>query len=420
MKNATVIVIGGGLSGLTTATYLASAGIDVLLLERGKRYAKRNINVPSEVLSGIGGAGTVSGGKLCFPPASGAIWRKTSKTMDRFHSFCQAMFSGLQVISPIPRQDNSLNSSMTRKYYRTEVVLKDSMQKFIVNLINQSTQNGVKIRSGCCVDGLRRTSNGYEVLFINEGGEREIQKSNYIVLATGRTSVAFLHTLFRLQQSHQPDLGIRLTTDLSQPLFSVIGEDVKLKQTIDRFMVRTFCVCCGGSSIKTSTDGYTHYDGHFESHLTDCTNFGILARSPLYSGIDISEHYLQSMQHYVDTAISLKDFIRLHALLSKGSIYDSLFDVLTEFILELYRSGMLNQNADEIPVLLPAVDRVNPFIHTNARFESSLPHVYVVGDAASISRGFVQAMWAGYCAAEGIISQITRTHYNLRKQVTAS
>ena len=126
------------------------------------------------------------------------------------------------------------------------------------------------------------------------------------------------------------------------------------------------------------------------------------------------------MQHYVDTAISLKDFIRLHALLSKGSIYDSLFDVLTEFILELYRSGMLNQNADEIPVLLPAVDRVNPFIHTNARFESSLPHVYVVGDAAGISRGFVQAMWAGYCAAEGIISQITRTHYNLRKQVTAS
>lgn len=88
MKNKTVIVVGGGLSGLTAAVYLADAGIDVTLLEQGKSYASRREENGLEVLVGLGGAGTISGGKLCFPPASGAIWRKTRESLIKFRPFC--------------------------------------------------------------------------------------------------------------------------------------------------------------------------------------------------------------------------------------------------------------------------------------------------------------------------------------------
>ena len=120
-----------------------------------------------------------------------------------------------------------------------------------------------------------------------------------------------------------------------------------------------------------------------------------------------------AVARYTQSAeISLKDFIKYHDLLAKGSGYESLFEALTVFISELYRSNMLTQNADEIPVMLPAVDRINPLIGTNTDFESQLPHIYVTGDASGISRGFVQAMWAGYCTAEGIIGQITHIQRN--------
>lgn len=414
MKNNTVIVVGGGLSGLTAAAYLADAGIDVTLLEQGKDYAFRREENDSEILMGLGGAGTISGGKLCFPPASGAIWEKTQDSLSKFQPFCKNTLSGLHAILPFPQQEPSYASDIIfRKGYHTALVLKDSMRAFISEMICKTIQKGVTVRCGCRVENLCRTTENYEVFFQNEAGERERLKGKYIVLATGRTSVPFLQSVLRLRRAHQPDMGIRLTTDTKQPAFSVAGEDVKFKQIVGGFLVRTFCVCSGGDSVRTSAYGYTCFDGHFKEKLTDRTNLGILARSPLYSGQGATERYLQAMQRYVDAEISLKDFIKYHALLAKGSGYESLFEVLALFISELYRSNMLTQNADEISVVLPAVDRINPFIPTSVDFESQLAHIYVTGDASGISRGFVQAMWAGYCTAEGIISQIIHMRQDL-------
>lgn len=408
MKKDNVIIVGGGLSGLTAASYLADTGVEVTVLEQGKRYMDRNVQNGEEVLSGLGGAGTLAGGKLCFPPASGGIWKRTGRSMRAFQPFCQEMLSDLHTLLPLPQSGGWLSGKMNRKIYRSELVLGNEMRAFVNTLIGNVIHRGADIRCGCQVTGLGDTERGKRVFFLNEGGERERLDGGYVVFATGRTSVPLLRTLFRPGPGHQPDLGIRLTADRNQPVFSAAGEDVKLKLNIGPYLVRTFCVCCGGASIKTSTGGLIHYDGHFETQLTDHTNFGVLARSPVYSGPDAVRSYLEAMQRYADIQVSLKDFLLYRNLLARGTIYAPLFEALAGFISELYRGGMLVQNPDEVPVFLPAADQINPLIPTDSGFESTLPNVYVTGDALGISRGFIQAMWAGRCAAEQILDQMAR------------
>ena len=406
MNRTTVTIIGSGLGGLTAAEYLKNYA-DVVILEQGKEYEERVAEKSDEVLIGIGGAGTLSGGKLCFPPASNGIWNKTSHLMPDFNAFRDDLSAGINPLMTVPPAFADLsNEAMPQKLYNTELVLQDSMRVFLEDRVKCLRDDGVVIRSRCRVDKVLQCNENYEITFKNEYGKQETLRSNYVIVATGRTSVPFLKTLFVIDRHHQPDLGIRVSIDSDQPAFARVGADIKIKRQIKNYLVRTFCVCCGGDSIKTSTRGLVHYDGHFTNEITGITNLGILARSPSCSGIAVTEHYLRSMQQYVDKEISLRDFMKYHSALAKGSPYEELFEVLTTFVAELYRNGCILQNADEIPVMLPAIDNTNPLINTDLYFESNLQNVFVIGDAAGVSRGFIQAMWSGYCASERIIEKI--------------
>ena len=79
MEKFDVAIVGGGISGLTATSELCRlTSCRVLILEQGQSYLERLSSDSPNLLEGLGGAGTVGGGKLCFPPASGEIWRKTA------------------------------------------------------------------------------------------------------------------------------------------------------------------------------------------------------------------------------------------------------------------------------------------------------------------------------------------------------
>ena len=83
-----IAIVGAGLSGLVAAYNLCKNGnTQVIIFERGKEYSKRSVLVESDLAYGEGGAGTIAGGKFCFPPASKGVWIRSQMQVDEFENF---------------------------------------------------------------------------------------------------------------------------------------------------------------------------------------------------------------------------------------------------------------------------------------------------------------------------------------------
>ena len=84
--NYDVIIVGAGPAGLFSAYYLSeNSDLNVLVIEKGKHSLKRkcpNHNTqicagcdPCNILTGVGGAGLYSDGKLNFWNGTGTQWQ---------------------------------------------------------------------------------------------------------------------------------------------------------------------------------------------------------------------------------------------------------------------------------------------------------------------------------------------------------
>lgn len=405
----TVVIVGGGLSGIIAAYKLAHVKkADIVLLDKGSYYTDRSQSNPKDQLFGFGGAGTLAGGKLCFPPASGEIWKKTCATSDALRLLFDSYLPPKHRYpdrTPTSIEADFSNSFFQKKY-NTSLLLQDEMQMWIAELLLGLSELGVVTRGHCEVTNITQSNNsGYEVLFSNDSGKQERIFSDYIVLATGRTSTPLLSRTLEAKHIGKvlPDLGLRLSIKYSDgnPVFST-GADTKLKQLYKDLLVRTFCVCCGGDSALISNDSFTYYDGHFGRSITSTNNFGILARSYKLSGNEIISSYMSTLQKYIGADISLAEFLRAPTKYVSNTIFESLFETIANFVTVLYSMGAFEQSLSEIPVLLPSADHFNPIIHTNEYFEVPHTNIYVTGDASGVSRGFIQAMWSGLCAATNI------------------
>jgi uncharacterized FAD-dependent dehydrogenase len=458
-KKYDVIIVGAGPAGIFAALELSDAGLDVLLLDKGKETSARICPVqegadhctycsPCHLVSGFGGAGAFSDGKLTLSTEVGGhlkelIGMEQAKKMVDYVDSIYLKFDTAHEVYGVGEKVTELERRATLAGLRlTPVKLRHlgtencrqalkTMQEYLSSRVDIKLITAVKtiIVEDNIVKAIK-----------TEDGER--CDCRYLVLAPGREGAEWLVSeaeRLKLSVNSNPiDVGVRVEVPLviMEELTSVLYE-AKLEFYSPSFddRVRTFCMCPGGEVIVESTGGpdpvVTVNGIGYTEYKTKNNNFAILVsttftkpfREPIAYG-----KYLARLANILSGGVLIQRFGDL--MDGHRSTQSRIDHCLTKPSLKAATAGDLSfvlpyRHLTGIVEMLQAMDKLAPGVaspHTllygiEVKFYSSqlkltpcleteIGNMFAAGDGTGISRGLVQASASGAVAAREILKRL--------------
>jgi uncharacterized FAD-dependent dehydrogenase len=455
-----VVIVGGGPAGIFAALELSRApGLKVLLLEKGKDLDNRNCLVshkdinclscaPCNLVSGFGGAGAFSDGKMTLSPHVGGhlkeyLGEKETCDLIRHVDSIYLQFGATDRLYGVGEkvEQFSRRASMA-ELHLTPVAIRHLGTEHcsdIIKAMQKSLSAKVEIQVEKSVSAIL-TDNTAVKGIETEDGER--LECDYLILAPGREGADWLvqeADRLKLTLYNNPvDVGVRveLPSAVLEELTDILYEP-KLEfftQTFDD-RVRTFCMCPGGEVTLESTGGsdpVITVNGHSYAHRkTGNTNFALL----------VSTSFTQPFREPIAYG---KYLARLANILGGGVLVQRLGDLqegrrstperiersIVKPTLKNATPGDLSfvlpyRHLKDIVEMLQAMDKLCPGVasrHTllygvevkfyscrlqlNKSMETEIPGMFAIGDGAGVSRGLVQASASGVIAAREILRRI--------------
>ncbi len=454
-----VIIVGAGPAGIFAALELANAGLDVLLLDKGKDTDARICPVqrgvdhcvycsPCHLVSGFGGAGAFSDGKLTLSTEIGGhlkelIGMEQAKNMVDYVDSIYLKFGTPHKVYGVGEKVIELERQATLAGLRlTPVKLRHlgtescrqtlkTMKKYLSSRVDIKLMTAVK--TIIVEDNIVRAIE-------TDDGER--CDCRYLILAPGREGAEWLVSeaeRLKLSVNSNPiDVGVRVEVPLviMEELTSVLYE-AKLEFYSPSFddRVRTFCMCPGGEVIMESTGGpdpvVTVNGIGYTEYKTKNNNFAILVSTtftkPFHEPIAYGK-YLARLANILSGGVLIQRFgdlmdgrrstqSRIDHCLTKPSLKAATAGDLSFVLPYRYLTGIVE--------MLQAMDKLTPGVaspHTllygiEVKFYSSqlkltpcleteIGNMFAAGDGTGISRGLVQASASGAVAAREILKRL--------------
>ena len=449
-----VIIVGAGPAGIFAALELSKSGLRVAMLDKGPLIEKRRCPVregedcahcqPCSIMTGWGGAGAFSDGKLTLSPASGGHLgellgeQQAQALIDEVdlayveYGASQTVYGGHTDEYESLEKTNILAGmrlvSVPIRHIGTERSA-DIMARMYEDLV----ERGVSIRMRTPV--ARVLINGGAVVGV-EKERGEVIEAERVLIAPGREGAEWVRQVaseLGLALACNPvDLGVRveLPAVVTEPVTQLLYEFKFLyySQAFDD-LVRTFCVCPYGEVTLEHAGGVMTVNGHsYADRRTTNTNFALLVSKNFTEPFDDPVSYGQSIA-------------RLANLLSGGVLVQRLGDLEAgrrtneqrlsrSIIVPTLKSATPGDLGLVLPYryivnileMLQALDKVMPGVcsrHTllygveakfysnrlklTAELETEVRGLYACGDGAGITRGLVQASASGLLAARAIL-----------------
>lgn len=443
MKSYDYIVVGAGPAGMfaTFEILKKKPKAKIALIDMGKRIKDRK---STEVMIGIGGAGTFSDGKLTL--TANLSHEKAFHLISKYEyqkilDYVDDTFNEFGIDSEyFPKETEEFKNLIEEAQVNdVELVTRkarhvgtDKLKKFVEKFEEYLLEKGVEI-----LDKTKVTD-----IDVKEGsilgvvcGEKKI-KGKKVLLAPGRVNARWLQTLadkYGIKYIYDKvEVGVRVEFPSSvmrrqaETLYETVYR-VRTKTYQD--IVRTFCSCPNGLVAIEEYENYVCVNGHSNSdHSSKNSNFAFLCEVNLKEPLENSIAYAKSIAELtsllgggkpiLQSVSDLRDGRRsTWSRLEKSFVEPSLKDVVPGDIsmglphrivlnilegLELLDNVMPGINAGSTLLYAPEVKFRSSKISTKKNMETSISGLFVAGDAAGLSGSITGAAVTGIMAGRGM------------------
>jgi len=458
-KKYDVIIVGAGPAGIFAALELSDAGLDVLLLDKGRETSARICPVqegadhctycsPCHLVSGFGGAGAFSDGKLTLSTEVGGhlkelIGMEQARKMVDYVDSIYLKFGTPHKVYGVGNKVTELERRATLAGLRLTPVklrhLGTENCRQALKTMKEYLSSRVDIKLMTAVKTIIVEDNIVKAIETDDGQRCDCR---YLILAPGREGAEWLVSeaeRLKLSVTSNPiDVGVRVEVPLviMEELTSVLYE-AKLEFYSPSFddRVRTFCMCPGGEVIVESTGGpdpvVTVNGIGYTEYKTKNSNFAILVSTtftkPFHEPIAYGK-YLARLANILSGGVLIQRFGDL--MDGHRSTQSRIDHCLTKPSLKAATAGDLSfvlpyRHLTGIVEMLQAMDKLTPGVaspHTllygiEVKFYSSqlkltpgleteIGNMFAAGDGTGISRGLVQASASGAVAAREILKRL--------------
>jgi len=451
-----VIIVGAGPAGIFSALELTQKNnLKVLMLDRGQDINQRKCPSsrgfecvhcdPCTVLSGWGGAGAFSDGKLTLSTDVGGWLNQyvSTKELEQLVKYADSVYrrfgatehtygTNVERIDEIERKAALAGLKLIRQEIRH---MGTDWCAQTLRKMRQELNGKVEFRPKTDVKGLMVKNHVVEGVKTVDG-ERLCAK--YVIVAPGRSGAEWLQTeaqTLGLKTLNNPvDIGIRVEvlSSVMEELTNVLYEPklIYYSRSFDD-QVRTFCVAPYGQVITESYDGVLTVNGQsYAERKTENTNFAIL----------VSTSFTEPFKEPIAYG---KYIARLSNLLGGGVIIQRLGDLESgrrstpeRINRSVVTPTLKNATPGDLSFVLPyryladiremlqALDTIAPGIHSrdtllygvevkfySSRLELSncletrIHDMFTAGDGAGVTRGLIQASASGVIVAREILKR---------------
>lgn len=430
MKTRTVVVIGSGPAGLFATKELELAGIDVVLLEKGKMVARRRCPMTIECIEctschevdGVGGAGGFSDGKLCNGPVGiskdilgGSYQSEVQKVNQTFQSVLGAKYQ------TSPDKDFFYIYEQSCEEVTQVIPLGSSVIRFFFDEFFKQ----VKVEKVLNCDVVHVAQNEEEFVVTTKTGES--YKAKYIFVATGKCDFSLRNKIkqdFSLEmERHFPTFGVRLEVPNEQITnLKTKGTNPKVKKFYAQGeYVKTHCFCYAGEVIGYKCGPYFLVGGRSDTESpTKLSNVNILYKSNSPETTDLILKSLTAISHdYPNNTIcqDLSSFLnqasdtqrKVHP--RKSEIFSDFAKYYPEHIFSALQDFLNYLLAQEYIEILggivhgPSAEWIMPKTRVSPSGETSSKNLFFIGDTSGNTQGIISAAVMGVRAANEVIKR---------------